>query len=161
MKETEFNWLTRLNELSEEGDGFHPYDYYDLCNKSHDWPTCACGQLCEKLPQVADQAPKDAKLFQLGLRFYICVCTKTWSNALDTFKQIEARTTELLIAMGILKHETDKKPATCSIVPYCVEPGNVPVFKTSSSTFATTASGSTDSIATHRLHSEHGMSNGN
>lgn len=161
---TEFNWLTRLNELVKLGNGYRPDDYCDLLTKAKDWPTCACGQLCILLPKNGfSQAPEDTYLHLLGLQFFQHVFAKDWTYALNTFLKIEARTTELLIEMGIVipKHEQETKPANGGGVPYCVEPDNVPVFPASSNTFATTASGSTDSKATQRLHSVHGMPAGN
>lgn len=136
---TEFNWLTRLEELNEKGNGYRPSDQEDLTTMAQGWPTCACGQLCKLLPKRGDTAvPEDNKLYNLGCRFYNLVCRCDWSSALDIFRQIEARSFKLLQEMGILKPQPQAAKAA-----------------------STTRWGSMDARATQHLGSSQGMPVGN
>lgn len=96
-----FDWLNVLTKLSE-GQRITRDRYLQLCNMAGSWPTCACGQLCDALPRGEMGYPIDAKLRYWGSQFADHVDQKKWCLALATFQKIEARTTELLIARGIL-----------------------------------------------------------
>jgi hypothetical protein len=65
-------------------------------DKASDWPTCACGQLCKRLPRHANKEPKDSALGYLGMDFFGAVCRGYYHEAMSLMKSIEARTTKLL-----------------------------------------------------------------
>ena len=89
------NWLTTLTKLVSNpkitGD-----KYNKLLDKSGQWPTCACGQLCKKLPREKDGEPKDRVLYRLGMGFVDEIIHKDWKQALKIFKKIERRSALLL-----------------------------------------------------------------
>jgi hypothetical protein len=90
-----FDWLVTLTEL-KEGKEFNTDQYIELCHLAQSWPTCACGQLCRLLPRRADGCPQDTTLRDLGCRFYELVKNRKWCVALEIFKHIECRSTQLL-----------------------------------------------------------------
>lgn len=84
------------------------------------WPTCACGNQCSVIPRyphyydpksVGPDAPLDDNLRDLGMAFYCYVKGMRYNdyfernrkNALETFKQIEVRSTEILKDMGVIQ----------------------------------------------------------
>lgn len=86
------NWISDLAALcngASSDDGI-------LSRASH-WPTCACGQLCARLPRMVYGAPMDFTLRVLGVEFYDYIGDNEWDCALDVFKEIEARVSWLLI----------------------------------------------------------------
>ena len=64
--------------------------------QARDWPTCACGQLDERIPHCSDGEPLDDDLFHFGEKFYAAVYCLTWPIALDLINQIEARAVKVL-----------------------------------------------------------------
>lgn len=96
-----FNWLTELTGLSE-GKKIGNDRKIELDSMAGQWPTCACGQLCDLLERHGDGSPVDHRLKTLGVRFSEHVSAYKWCLALETFKKIECRTTELLEDKGVL-----------------------------------------------------------
>ena len=101
----DFNWFTFLNQDIESISQDHLEEANALADN---WVTCACGQLCEALPRVSGNCPKDGKLFELGMNFAnkMSEVLDTQSNivrneAVEILKAIEARTTLLLEKMKI------------------------------------------------------------
>ena len=104
----EFDWFIVL-DLLIEGKEKEAIDY--VCNyklicdyelrdylwgKSSEWVTCACGQLCDRLPKYESGAPKDIELWGLGLDFNYYIRDKCYPSAKQTLTKIEKRTIELL-----------------------------------------------------------------
>ena len=62
----DFNWFKFLalpvEEITEEA-------LLEASGLSGEWVTCACGQLCKKLPRHVNNAPIDETLYRLGLIF--------------------------------------------------------------------------------------------
>jgi len=72
----------------------------EAIDKSSNWVTCACGQLCDALPRDNDtRAPEDDILSNLGVDFDQEIQSGDWDEARDVLFKIEARTTELLEQM--------------------------------------------------------------
>lgn len=96
-----FNWLIILKLLAA-GAKLDPESSHSLTRRAGNWPTCACGELCKRLPRRNDDysmsigAPRDHTLYDLGLKFSGVVATEQWARALAIFRQIETRTAELL-----------------------------------------------------------------
>ena len=90
-----FNWFEVLKDL-EQGDELSDKNYYTLTTMAGNWPTCACGQLCQALERNELGAPVDETLKTHGIKFAHLVRAKRWTCATHTMNQIEARTTELL-----------------------------------------------------------------
>lgn len=89
-----WNWLTFLNRAVKKEPSLRESFYVrPLAAK---WPTCACGQLCKKLNRLEDGTPPDFILRDKGIEFYDYICDANWTEALNTFHAIEARTAELL-----------------------------------------------------------------
>lgn len=42
----------------------------ELERRAHEWPTCACGQLCKRLPRSEKGVPLDDITYELGVSFY-------------------------------------------------------------------------------------------
>jgi hypothetical protein len=89
-----FDWFNVLEGLAN-GERIGQQTYSTLKEMAANWPSCACGQLCKKLPRVHD-VPKDEKLRELGTEFAGFVEGRKWVQALHCFNQIEGRTAELL-----------------------------------------------------------------
>lgn len=68
------------------------------------WVTCACGNLCERLPRYDSThgpgRPRDDILFDLGLTFLQNVLDRDWAKATATLRRIEARSAVLLAEMA-------------------------------------------------------------
>ena len=94
MTESSFNWITALEGAirTEPSD----VEWYRMENLAGTWPTCACGELCRQLPRCTDGSPRDEALYGLGRSFYNNVLGRDWPAALAIFRQIEARTEQLL-----------------------------------------------------------------
>jgi hypothetical protein len=89
----EFNWLACLELCVATPPTTH---HHTLQQMSAHWPSCACGELCQSLPRFATGEPADATLKQLGLDFSAVIYNQHWDLALEVFKKIERRTTQLL-----------------------------------------------------------------
>lgn len=89
-----FNWLRALRHAIKHEP--NPLEWTSLWRAAKEWPTCACGQLCKALPQCYDGSPKDDVLCELGNNFNLEVRNCRWLKAIDIFRKIEARTSELL-----------------------------------------------------------------
>jgi len=89
------NWLTTLAKLAVSK-SITILKYQRLLDLASKWPTCACGQLCKKLPRDEDGKPEDTLLSALGHDFVNNISRKEWVKALKTFKKIERRSTLLL-----------------------------------------------------------------
>lgn len=97
----EFNWLTMLEALASgrlKANRFSDLAI-QLAHLAANWPTCACGQLCKRLPKIDQGMPEDETLRQEGGDFSQYVNLAQWPAALACFKQIEARSTQLLAYM--------------------------------------------------------------
>lgn len=90
-----FNWLTTLNRLVKNPK-ISEKRLSRLRNRAARWPTCACGQLCKKLPRNAIGSPVDFSTKDMGINFFFFVNDRQWPKALSTFHAIERRTAELL-----------------------------------------------------------------
>lgn len=90
-----FNWLEVLGALAK-GAELAPGSATTLRLRAGNWPSCACGELCQALPKGANGCPRDTLLYDLGLRFSGRVSAQDWRGARRTFKQIEERVAELL-----------------------------------------------------------------
>lgn len=101
-KPAKFNWLTTLRRLAKRKTPITGREHGALKRRSGAWPTCACGQLCRRLPRgiLGIGNPTDGELFWLGIGFNAQVKTRQWKEALATFLRIEARTTLLLKQMA-------------------------------------------------------------
>lgn len=112
----DFHWLEALNELlakaeREEWTGIK-LRLDSLTELSNSWPTCACGELCARIPRDGS-IPKDDRLRELGAQFNNTLfdATEQWhdreyakipdliTEAIVTFHEIEARTQVLLAQM--------------------------------------------------------------
>lgn len=90
-----FNWLTWLEDACAHEPSMD--DAEEASHRAQEWPTCACGQLCKDIPRSpVNKCPEDFRLQMLGLRFSGQVDECRWRPALKTFREIEARTLELL-----------------------------------------------------------------
>lgn len=92
----EFNWLEALQcAIEHEPDAV---EFDALCAAAGDWPTCACGELCKRLPRYEeDGVPMDITLAELGIVFNVHVKRREWNPAFVIFREIEQRTTELIL----------------------------------------------------------------
>jgi hypothetical protein len=97
-----FDWFDVLEGLAN-GEKVDQQTYSKLREMAADWPTCACGQLCVKLPRDHN-VPKDEKVRQLGVKFADFVDNQNWVKALHCFNQIEGRTAELLGIPLVSRH---------------------------------------------------------
>lgn len=70
------------------------------------WPTCACGNMCEIIPRGDTGAPHDFELSTLGHRFYIELSGNRPRKALDILHNIERRSAEVI--REINRNETSK-----------------------------------------------------
>lgn len=129
--EKPFNWLHALEQMEArivavmEGgvDDRLGETADDLVVASSRWPTCACGNMCDALPRFRTRfhkgEPVDDKLRELGCAFTdelidaaceleslsttsLIFALRHIRNAVQTFHAIEARSTELLMEMGVL-----------------------------------------------------------
>lgn len=94
MSEPAFDWLVWLKQACKVDPSDE--DYMRKIVLAAQWPTCACGQLCKQIPRKASGEPTDAELFDLGVCFVRRIDSRKWSEALKTFRAIEARTTLIL-----------------------------------------------------------------
>lgn len=93
-RKTPWNWLTFLNRAVKKEPSQRQSER--AMNRASGWPTCACGQLCKKLPRSETGLPTDELLRDYGTSFTMHIGRQNWQAALDEFKEIEARTAELL-----------------------------------------------------------------
>ncbi len=93
-KPKQFNWLTFLKAAIKKEPSEAQWKM--VWEKSKQWPTCACGQLCREVPRNVLGSPEDRTLHELGLNFGEDVYWRNWPVALETFNKIEKRTAELL-----------------------------------------------------------------
>lgn len=92
------NWIIELKKAIEKEPTMTQMKR--LLAQAGRWPTCACGELCKRLPRDKDKCPKDNRLRTLGQDFCLAVMCRGWPAALVTFREIEARTAELLAEQG-------------------------------------------------------------
>lgn len=118
-----FDWFNVLEPLAN-GATIDLDDQETLTIKAHEWPTCACGQLCKALPRDMRKAPHDGLLRSLGTRFYHRVLASDWVGALQVFNKIEARSAMLL---GIPLVE--RKPVVATGKPFAVTMGHALVLR--------------------------------
>lgn len=90
-----FNWIHKLKELVINPD-ITDSEHEDLASLAEDWPTCACGELCKKLPKNLSGIPLDSTLWKLGSLFCSWIALKKWDKAIEVFYEIESRTSYLL-----------------------------------------------------------------
>lgn len=91
-----FNWLTMLKWCADNPERISRELRMELGIAAGDWPTCACGELCRKLPRHVTGSPRDAALYVFGVEFSLDVRGSYWTNAIRVFHQIEERTAHLL-----------------------------------------------------------------
>lgn len=94
--ERPFNWLTVLR-LLDVGTKVDNEFLTQLNSRAGAWPTCACGALCAQIPKYENGVPLDSRLVRLGIAFSIEVSSRNWRKALETFEQIEKRSSYLLM----------------------------------------------------------------
>lgn len=98
-----FNWLVALKDARK---GLaSPEDVETMKKAACQWPTCACGNMCDLLPRgrpAEQSAPLDDDLYFAGLNFAEAVDCEDWIEAIRIFHAIEARSTHLLQEMGLL-----------------------------------------------------------
>lgn len=61
------------------------------------WTTCACGNLCDRIPRDEDGCPEDAQLMFLGQSFTEAIGHKEWDVAKQLLNLIEIRSGEILM----------------------------------------------------------------
>lgn len=96
--ENQFDWYVELYKAIENEPNIHKY--VELNRRSCQWVTCACGQLCQKLPRTEIGEPRDTCLANMGLDFSIKISERKWVKAKAVLDNIEARTTYLLKQLG-------------------------------------------------------------
>lgn len=102
----DFDWMLFLQQDLQTVPSEHFQKARELAK---DWPTCACGQLCKKLPRDWQGKPEDSVLSDLGGLFYGRICSLYGSHynsnvgmeskrqeALAIFELIEVRAAQLL-----------------------------------------------------------------
>jgi hypothetical protein len=97
------NWLKRLNyadKANRSEGGLSNEEYKWIRKQANDWPTCACGTLCKKLPRHEGGMPVDDYLREWGADFFWEVANRNFKAAKKTFLKIEARSTRLLEKMA-------------------------------------------------------------
>ena len=96
MMKLKFNWFTELDKAINT----EPTDdkFFDLERRAFSWVTCACGQLCKKLPRRKGTrgAPEDPDLYANGTTFSQAILGKHWVYAKIVLERIEKRTIKLL-----------------------------------------------------------------
>ncbi len=92
-KRKKYNWLTELEKAVKKEPATNHLRMMERL--AHQWPTCACGQLCKRLPRTLG-VPDDAKTADLGYWFAVYVERHQWKRALETFHKIESRTVAIL-----------------------------------------------------------------
>ena len=91
--EAEFNWFTELDRAIKAEPSDERWKY--LSDMAISWVTCACGQLCKKLPR-RENAPEDPYLYANGAEFSDAVQNKNWFYAKIILERIEKKTIQLL-----------------------------------------------------------------
>lgn len=92
----EFDWLRMLRGIVAGKVKVTSSLEQQLVTLASNWPTCACGQLCKLLPRGYKGQPEDRPTYELGIIFNSCVQAGSWTGALSAFRDIEARTAQLL-----------------------------------------------------------------
>jgi hypothetical protein len=99
-----------------ESKGNKPYDWNDFLDRairgevkgwesvkssdlSERWVTCACGNLCDRIPRREDGAPEDFLLRKLGCEFANDITWSRWEIAKERLIDIELRSSEILREM--------------------------------------------------------------
>lgn len=117
-----FNWLAFLKDLAA---GRKPTSKERVALNiwAGRWPTCACGQLCKSIPRSnLDGSPQDLHLKRLGLAFYHRIEIGNWTGAITAFREIEARTEQLLdqqekqITHGIKQEGNSNSPSRTPVL---------------------------------------------
>ena len=93
MIEPEFNWFMELDKAIKAEPSFTRCKY--LSDRAKSWVTCACGELCKKLPRRRG-SPEDPFLYNYGTEFNYAIKQRDWNYAKLVLEQIEKRTIELL-----------------------------------------------------------------
>ena len=88
-----FNWFTELDKAINTEPTDEKWKY--LSDMAGSWVTCACGQLCKKLPRRKG-APEDLDLYLNGSTFSKAILGRHWKYAKIVLERIEKRTIELL-----------------------------------------------------------------
>ena len=87
-----FDWNAFLeNPPAEDSD-----EHGAACGLSWEWVTCACGNLCDKIPRDISGAPLDAELKSLGVEFHENIRSGYWNGAKDCLYLIEKRSAGLI-----------------------------------------------------------------
>lgn len=90
-----FNWNKAIAAMIK-GNKDDKYNAKDLYDRSGDWVTCACGNLCDIIPRDVDGTPYDGRLEDLGFIFHQDVAIEDWHKAKLTLSQIEKRSAVLI-----------------------------------------------------------------
>lgn len=110
--EKPFNWLSWLNHVRYNASLKSLDEKRELAG---DWPTCACGNMCDVIPRRNDGTPLDDTLDTLGYHFFKKIdamhthkkhnsgkylFNTRRKEAISIFHQIEQRSCEILKEMG-------------------------------------------------------------
>lgn len=85
------NWNKFLNKKE-----ITPLEWSKADDLAGDWVTCACGNLCKKIPRSDTGYPMDRKLYDLGCDFYGSIGLRDKQDAKLILKAIEKRSSEIL-----------------------------------------------------------------
>lgn len=90
-----FNWFAALKDA--KAGLLSPEELANMRGLAGEWVTCACGNLCERIPRMTfSNAPEDPHLAELGSLFYDYVDGSEWKEAMETLVAIEKRADEVL-----------------------------------------------------------------
>jgi len=99
--EAPFDWNKMLahaikGELEDE-------ELEDLNRRSNEWPLCACGNQCKRIPRWLNHGgePMDFELRELGVGFMLSISNEDYQKAFDFLQKIEIRSDEILLKMDL------------------------------------------------------------
>lgn len=97
LKHDQFNWFDALAYCTKHPKRVTKKQHTNLSARANNWVTCACGQLCKKLPRNPKWGfPEDGKLRDLGMLFAENITAQDWRTAHARLIEIEQRTSKLL-----------------------------------------------------------------
>lgn len=94
--EKRFDWFAEL--AKQQQDAAPPSE--ELRDRAARWTTCACGNLCDRIPRDRHGRPVDDELQELGYRFGWHVCDGEWDSAIELLCKIEQRSAEVLAELN-------------------------------------------------------------
>jgi hypothetical protein len=95
QSEESFDWRIALKEATERE--LSDDEWEELGEKSNDWVSCACGNMCSIIPRDHVGRPKDEYLAGLGETFNDNIDDKDPEEALKTLCEIEKRSEYLIL----------------------------------------------------------------